>query len=545
MAITLHTQPQGNTTYTFNESRLAKIVKAKTLEEAQKMGLFDRIFHGSAKKAAIADLYASINQPAPNQSKPASLLTRFHRLRDLADAPQRAQFHTQVSRPDAQGSWNFSLSIGDTALYASPAGMRDEPQTSYDEFMGTLKADQLLVQTERLAASVAQDSLAVLGGRTQESYAQGALQLATDDGQVRAQLKAHLNDPLCSSDNFRGIEPGEDHDTFKVTFESASGERRQWVLSNRAGTEGEFRGERLRQALSQGSYKNLGELMGADFEGPNDRQIRGLATLKLREFKEALNSVTGANSSPENLLDDMLQLQKTHPETAGKIFNTLYETELGRTRLVDVLYGKRLHSEMSSGVQGLMAQLAQPGADPTETLLAAVKLGDSVRPLVGNDPSCAKGMALIAPVYAERAKAMSDEELRQAFQTFTSEPVLIRPYEAVFAMTTEYVDRQGGNEVMEEVIAATLRARPLMYASEMLETQFRSVLAELDTRGLLEPQWLDPAQLENTLTAAKVPQQVERFLELSVIEGHDLQTAAQLARQPASSQVLPDYALRV
>lgn len=545
MAITLHTKPQGAATYTFNESRLARIVKAKTLEEAQKMGLFDRIFHGQSKKAAIAQLYASITGPSPHESKPASVLTRFNRLRDLANDEQRGQFNTEVGPPDAKGCWNFSLSIGEATLYASPDDMRDEPHTSYEEFMGTLKADQFLVQTERLAKAIGHDSPAVLQGRTQASYAQGALQFASDDGEVRQQLKEHLDDPLFCSSNFRGVEPGDDPATFKANFESPGGERKQWVLSNRAATEGEFRGERLQQALARGSYNNLGELFGADFEGPSDRHIRGLVIFKLREFKEAINSVTGADSSPEDLLDDMLRLQKTDPETAGKIFNTLCETQLGRTRLVDVLFGGRLRSEMSAGVEGLVAQLAQPDADASDVLLAAAQLGDSVRLLVGNDPAADKGTALIAPMCDEQAQKMSDEQLRQAFQTFTSQPVLIRPYEAVFAKTREFIDLQEGHETEEQVNAVMYRAQPLLYASAMLETQFKSVLAESNARGLLDAQWLDPAHLENTLSAAMAPQLVGRFLDLCVIEGQALKLAAQQAKESASPSFLTEYALKV
>lgn len=171
MSITLSTQPQGQT-YTFNESRLQKIVQAKTLDEAQRMGFFDRMMdrfvHGGAKREAIKQLYDSITSPAPHESQPAGLLTRFHRLRDLADDTQRSAFTVAFSPPDGQGHWACALQVGDTAIHASPPGMRDEPATSYAAFLAAVKTDHVLHHAADMAQAVISASQqAPLGSQAQ------------------------------------------------------------------------------------------------------------------------------------------------------------------------------------------------------------------------------------------------------------------------------------------------------------------------------------------------------------------------------------------
>lgn len=156
--------------YAFNETRLNKILNASTLNEAQRMGFWDKLtdtlFRGSAKQQAIRELYESITRPSPHESKPADMLTRFHRLRDLAVAENQNQFTAAFSRPDAQGAWGYSLSIDNTCTYSSPAGMQDDQQNSFAGFHGLARADHMLQQTRSLAKVVREqaDTLAGQGG---------------------------------------------------------------------------------------------------------------------------------------------------------------------------------------------------------------------------------------------------------------------------------------------------------------------------------------------------------------------------------------------
>lgn len=142
----------GQRVFNFNETRLEKILNARTSGEAERMGWFDRLTdRGGVKRQAIRELYASINAAAPHESRPADVLERFHRLRDLAVAGERDQFTVEFARPNDQGEWGYALSVGDTCIRRSPPGMRDEAETSFAAFKNTAEADHLMKQTIALA----------------------------------------------------------------------------------------------------------------------------------------------------------------------------------------------------------------------------------------------------------------------------------------------------------------------------------------------------------------------------------------------------------
>jgi hypothetical protein len=123
MPIQVQTQ-QGGQFYGFNVSRLQKVMEVNTLQEAQHMGFLDKLtdtlFHGSAKQTAIRELYNSVVDPRPDQSAPADMVSRFLRLRDLADEEQRSELKTSYKRPDADNQWSLELHVQDTAIYHSP-----------------------------------------------------------------------------------------------------------------------------------------------------------------------------------------------------------------------------------------------------------------------------------------------------------------------------------------------------------------------------------------------------------------------------------------
>ena len=153
--MSIHIQTGTNrTAYAFNETRLSKILNASTLNEAQRMGFFDKLvdrFRGNVKQQTIRELYESITRPAAHESKPVDILTRFHRLRDLAGADEKNLFSTNFSRPDDSGAWGFSLSIDQTCIYSSPPEMRDQAQTRFDDFYKTARADHMLQQSTLFA----------------------------------------------------------------------------------------------------------------------------------------------------------------------------------------------------------------------------------------------------------------------------------------------------------------------------------------------------------------------------------------------------------
>jgi hypothetical protein len=153
--------------YAFNETRLNKILHATTLNEAQRMGFLDRItdrFRGNVKQRAIRELFESVTRPAPHESKPVDMLTRFRRLRDLALSDHQNQFTTNFSRPDENGAWGYSLSIDNTCIYSSPPEMLDQPHTSFAEFYGVARADHMRQQSNLFAARCQEQSKEIVSG---------------------------------------------------------------------------------------------------------------------------------------------------------------------------------------------------------------------------------------------------------------------------------------------------------------------------------------------------------------------------------------------
>lgn len=553
MAITLNTQPQGTTTYRFNESRLARIVQATSLEDAQRMGWFDRVFGGrSAKRAAIAQLYQSIHQPGSDQRKPADLVTRFQRLRDLALPEQRDQFRTEHQAPNADGYWSFSLAIGDAVLYNSPPDMCNGPDASYLEFQdalkgmpkGTERAEQMVQLVQKMSQAVTEGAQEKLRNHTLDLHVAGNLECAVDDLEERKEMGARLDDPVFCSSNFRGIETGDTSATFKANFEQPGGKRTQLVFSNREISNAEFRGQVLRDALAHQPFESLRDLMALGFGGPKDALVGAVVGDALvNHVLIPLQRLTGREWTPEQLIQDLLDLRQTHPAQAALICHQLGATPVGQTQVLDVLFGEQLQAEVKSAMADLMSQCVRTDGDPVDALRAAAALGDAVHPQVGPDPDGRLGADLVAPLFDAQVRSLDDQSLRQAFQAFLAQPVHAR--DAVVEELSGYVDLQQGLEDPVKVEALRQRAGPLFYGAGMLQCALDSLQRELERRGSMEPAWRDPVLVDQYRTALPKPPQLVHFVQHYLLEGHDMATAAQFARPTEAAQGLPDHAVRV
>ena len=428
MTIQIRTGPQA-ATYAFNSSRLDTILKAKTLDEAQRMGVFDKLidrFRGGHKRVAIEKLYQSICAPSSAQNEPAGMLQRFHRLRDMALPEDRALFRTECASPDDQGQWGFSFTIDERTVYVSPPGMRDDEATSFRAFDSAARADRLADMASRLAKSVAERSDAVIGGRTRDDYARGAIDFASDQPEVRALLKAKLHDPLYCSANFRGIEEGDTQDTFRAVFESPAGERTELLLSNRASTEGEFRGAALRNALSQGSYGSLGELFGATFNTSADRQINAFANMSLRLINDELNEEQGTRTTLNERLDELAALKvSAHPDRARLAFDALSGVRLGETTLLDTLLKDRARAvAMHTVLGGVLAPIPGESYDSVRTLLLASEFGERLHDRIGDDPAGELLQGAVRQELGQLARHIGSEGLVELLAAFEKRPEL-------------------------------------------------------------------------------------------------------------------------
>ena len=131
-------------TQSLNTSRVERILQANNLNEAQRMGMFDKIkdfFRGGVKAEAIRQLFDQVTAPAPHAAQPLNILHRFESLRALASNEHQHLFssNVQVGESQAQGTWSFSLSVGDTPIYQSST-LDEVPESSSTQF---LQAQQL------------------------------------------------------------------------------------------------------------------------------------------------------------------------------------------------------------------------------------------------------------------------------------------------------------------------------------------------------------------------------------------------------------------
>lgn len=125
-------------TQSLNTSRVERILTAGSLNEAQRMGFFDKLkdkFRGGAKAEAIRQLYDQVTAPQAHDAQPLNMLHRFERLRALANDEHQAQFTSavQLGTQDQRGQWTFSLSVGENQVYKS-AILTEQPGSYVSDF---------------------------------------------------------------------------------------------------------------------------------------------------------------------------------------------------------------------------------------------------------------------------------------------------------------------------------------------------------------------------------------------------------------------------
>jgi hypothetical protein len=259
-----------------NESRVEKILNAKTLGAAQRMGFFDKIrdfFKGGTKAEAIRELYEQVTQPQPHEAGPVDMLHRFQKLRSLAQDEHKARFTVahQKGEGESQHQWSFELAVDGTALYASPP---------IDETPGRMHAD-FAVQAavyEGMDKSVAEfRRVKLMAGAdiaNLQGYIERRVEAMTDDPSERSKILERLDDSLFCRAHFQGIEELEPGKTFKAKFQRDGEEPVTLLLSGRPASNGQFREATLREALAGSRYANLRELLSRDHLTRADNHLR-------------------------------------------------------------------------------------------------------------------------------------------------------------------------------------------------------------------------------------------------------------------------------
>ena len=294
----------GPNTYGLNESRVEKILNAKTLDAAQHMGFFDKIrdvFRGGTKAEAIRQLYEQVTAPQPHEAKPVDMLHRFQKLRSLAKDEHQAQFTVahETGVGESQNQWSFTLSVGSRPLYASEP-LDEAPGQSHAEFAGQTA---LYAGMDKSVASFRRIKHEV-GAQVADPQRHIDLRVDTmsDDPAERSKIPEKLNDPLYCKKNFQGIEEVEPGKTFKATFQREGEDPVSLLLSDRAGSNNEFRGTALREALGGPNYGNLRELLSRGHMTWEDNHLRYVFSAATGGVHEAIQTMMkNGNATPAEM----------------------------------------------------------------------------------------------------------------------------------------------------------------------------------------------------------------------------------------------------
>lgn len=147
-------KPQTDTqvSVSLKASRVEKILHSGSLDEAQRMGVFDKIkdiFRGGVKAEAIRVLYNQLTAPEPHDAHPVDMLHRLDRLRDLTDPDLNSYsgFVGKVVEDPAlkEGQWMFKLFAAGETIYQSGI-LEDVPGTSKTDFIAANAAHRAINQ---------------------------------------------------------------------------------------------------------------------------------------------------------------------------------------------------------------------------------------------------------------------------------------------------------------------------------------------------------------------------------------------------------------
>ena len=284
--------------YHFNECRLERVLTAKTLDEASKMGLLDRIvdwFRGGVKREAIEGLYDQIAQPGHLTSP--QVAQRFSALRSLVTEEHLPKFSMNVN--DNGERWGMSLTIDGHNIYQTPTSDIDS---------------QFYQVCAVKTAMVARDDLDKMSSAlTLEKYIEGNIQCMSDDVEVQQYLRQKLDDPRFSAKHFTGI---EEHDADPAKFVAKFGDT-HLEFSNRSPTNGELRAEYLKDALCADNYTHLRTLVAKGFLTGSDNSLRYAVTPARYE----LLNLVGDQGMRDEGLARILYLAKVGNTNLGELFN--------------------------------------------------------------------------------------------------------------------------------------------------------------------------------------------------------------------------------
>jgi hypothetical protein len=325
----------------FSDARVARILNASTLGEAQRMGLFDRIsdwWRGGVKADAIRQIYDQVSAPRSDQSAPTDMLQRFQRLRSLAsDNHQAAFFVAQHQGLGEQGNqWGFSLNLAGTQVYHS--GPLDEtPAQSSTRFRDQLTLYEGLNKT---VACFRRTASAMAGTLNSPDRLPGErIDCMADHRSGKDFLHQNLDNPVLSRRHFKGFEDDVPGVSFRAVFQREGEEPVKLTLSDRPGTNNEYRAQTLRDALQGENYGTLRELLSRGHLTRDDQSIFYALGAATGDLHDAIRSVMGNDeANPEQ----MFAFVRDQSPVDNPYFELLRAERFGAVSLMDICFQKSI-----------------------------------------------------------------------------------------------------------------------------------------------------------------------------------------------------------
>jgi hypothetical protein len=322
-----------------NESRVDRILNAKTLGEAQRMGVFDRMsdwFRGGVKAEAIRQIYDQITSPAAHEAQACAMLQRFEKLRALATDEHQTAFNVQHHEGlgPQSNQWAYSFELGGTEVFHS-GPLDDASGHSSKDFKNQMGLFQGVRDTVRqlktgLSEELKQQLYDV------NAFVRARISTMTDDEGLQKKLAQQLDDPVFSKRNFRHmveVEPGK---SFQAVFQLPGQEGTVSLdLSDRRASADEFRSHTLRQALQGGTYANLRELLSQGHLGRTDNQLRYCMSAATGGMHTAISHAMGELSPSSR---EMFAFVRDQQPVNNPWLEQLRQEKIGDMSLLDACF---------------------------------------------------------------------------------------------------------------------------------------------------------------------------------------------------------------
>lgn len=111
--------------FTLSDARVDRLLDATSLEEAQHMGIVDRLIDtifGGGKREAIGEAFEAIRRNDGTRSDADTRkLSRFEALKEQALPEHADKFKASVDIDQTKGQWNYAFSIDNTRIFKSEA----------------------------------------------------------------------------------------------------------------------------------------------------------------------------------------------------------------------------------------------------------------------------------------------------------------------------------------------------------------------------------------------------------------------------------------